>query len=113
MRRLVAAIELLLRFLWQVVLSGLATAWLIVKPGRRPQPMLLRMSYGPIDPRGAALLGCLITLTPGTTTLDVDAERRELLLHLLDDVDPEGAVAGIRHEFERPLKVLFPLEDGR
>ena len=78
---------------------------------RRPVPTFIRMSYGPMDDRGAAILGSLISLTPGTTTLDIDPGRRELLLHLLDGADPAAAVAGIRHHFEAPLLRLFPERD--
>jgi multisubunit Na+/H+ antiporter MnhE subunit len=65
------------------------------------------MRFSGLDETGAALLGSLITLTPGTTTLDVDMERRELLLHLLDGSDPEGAVRSIHAELERPLQRIF------
>jgi multisubunit Na+/H+ antiporter MnhE subunit len=44
---------------------------------------------------GASILGGMITLTPGTTTIDVDMERREMLLHVLDASRHDGA--GRRH----------------
>jgi multisubunit Na+/H+ antiporter MnhE subunit len=108
MSRILTAILLLARFLWQVLASGLATAWLIVRPGRRPRPALIRMRFEQLNETGAALLGCMITLTPGTTTIDIDMERGELLIHLLDDSDPPAAVAGIRKQFESSLQRLFP-----
>ncbi len=106
--RALIGIGLLLRFIGQVLVSGFDTAWQILRPDKRPTPLFLRMSYGAMSPRGAAVLGSLITLTPGTTTLDIDPERKELLLHMLDGSDPAGAVAGIRRHFERPLLRLFP-----
>jgi multisubunit Na+/H+ antiporter MnhE subunit len=102
------ALRLLARFLWQVVASGLATAWLIVRPGARPQPALARMPIAGLSETGAALLGCMVTLTPGTTAIDIDMQRGEMLLHLLDGADPEAAVAGIRRHFEPSLVRLFP-----
>jgi multisubunit Na+/H+ antiporter MnhE subunit len=65
------------------------------------------MSFAPMSDTGATLLGCLITLTPGTTTVDVDMEQRFLTLHLLDGRDPETAVAGIRMDFERYIIEIF------
>jgi multisubunit Na+/H+ antiporter MnhE subunit len=108
MSRVVIAVILLARFLWQVLASGLATAWLIVRPGRRPRPALIRMRFERLNETGAALLGCMITLTPGTTTIDIDMERGEMLIHLLDDSDPAAVVAGIRRQFESNLQRLFP-----
>lgn len=108
MKWLTVGLPLLLRFVLEVVKSGLATAWLVVRPGRRPVPGLIRMRYSGLDESGVVVLGCMITLTPGTTTIDIDAERGELLLHLLDTSDAAGAVSGIRTAFERPLQRLFP-----
>lgn len=102
------AVVLLLRFLWQVVVSGVATAWIIIRPGIRPRPALVRMPITGLSETGAALLASMITLTPGTTAIDIDMQRGELLLHLLDGADPDGAVAGIRRSFEPPLLILFP-----
>lgn len=60
-----------------------------------------------MDERGAAILGCMVSLTPGTTTLDIDMDRRELLVHVLDASDPEAMVAAIRRDFEPGLVTLF------
>ena len=69
MTRLLVGAKLVLLFLSDVVRSGLSTAWLIVRPGPRPTPGLLRMPFSGLDARGASVLGAMITLTPGTTTL--------------------------------------------
>jgi multisubunit Na+/H+ antiporter MnhE subunit len=112
-RRAAIAVSLLLRFLWQIVTSGVATAWLIVRPGARPTPALVRMPFSGLNETGAALLGCMMTLTPGTTTVDIDMARNEMLVHLLDGADPEAALASAHEEFERPLRELFPPERRR
>jgi multisubunit Na+/H+ antiporter MnhE subunit len=49
----------------------------------------------------------MISLTPGTTTIDIDMERHEMLLHMLDTSGAASAVASIRHDFERYLVILF------
>jgi multisubunit Na+/H+ antiporter MnhE subunit len=110
MRRAAIALTLLATFLWQIVASGLATAWLIVRPRARPTPALVRMKFAGLNETGAALLGCMMTLTPGTTTIDIDMERSEMLVHLLDGADPPSALATVHEDFERPLRELFPAE---
>jgi multisubunit Na+/H+ antiporter MnhE subunit len=108
MRRLLAALELGVVFVWQVLVAGSTTAWLILRPGARPSPALVPMPYEQLSTTGAVALACLISLTPGTTAIDVDPARQRLLLHLLDGSDPAGVVAEIRRRFERRLRVLFP-----
>jgi multisubunit Na+/H+ antiporter MnhE subunit len=111
LRKTLAAVILLLRFLRAVVVSGVQTLRVIIvsgRPGGPPPPVaLLRVRFAPMSADGAALLGCMVSLTPGTTTLDIDMERRELLLHVLDASDPAGIVRGIRTQFEPSLIVLF------
>jgi len=111
--RAAIALSLLATFLWQVVASGVTTAWLIVRPGSRPQPALVRMKFAGLNETGAALLGCMMTLTPGTTAIDIDMDRGEILLHLLDGSDPAAALASVHDDFERPLRALFPSPRGR
>lgn len=111
MTKPVAALVLLLRFLRAVVVSGLQTVRVILasgRPGGTPPPVaLLRVGFAPMSADGAALLGCMVSLTPGTTTIDIDMERRELLLHVLDASDTDALVQGIRRDFEPGLVALF------
>jgi multisubunit Na+/H+ antiporter MnhE subunit len=104
--RAVSAFVLVWRFFAALVIGGLQTVRIIVAP-QRPPSALIRMRLAPVSPTGAALLGALITLTPGTTTLDIDLDRQELLLHVLDARDPQAVVAGIRNDFEAPIVDLF------
>jgi multisubunit Na+/H+ antiporter MnhE subunit len=108
--RWMAGAWLLLLFLRAVAVSGVQTMAIIVRRacgGPSPRAGLVRMRFAPMSENGATLMGCLITLTPGTTTIDIDMERREMLLHLLDLEGAEDAVAGIRREFEPSVVRIF------
>ncbi len=111
MKRVFSAVVLLIRFVKAVLVSGLQTVAVILKtgmPGGSPPPAaLVRVRFAPMSEPGAALLGSMVSLTPGTTTIDIDMDRRELLLHVLDATDIEGMVAGIRRDFEPGLCALF------
>lgn len=106
MNKPIAAVILLLRFLRSVVVSGWNTLVFILSTNRQPAG-LLRFRFAPMSPAGASLLGCMISLTPGTTTIHIDMERREMLLHLLDFSDPQAAIDDIRREFEPYCVTLF------
>ncbi|NKF32215.1 Na+/H+ antiporter subunit E, partial [Pseudomonas sp. BGM005] len=49
----------------------------------------------------------LITLTPGTLSVDVSTDRRTLYVHALDCSDPETARRGIANGFERKIMEAF------
>ncbi len=69
--------------LWQILLSNLRLARLVLTPGLPIKPRLLRRSPGSSDNRALTLLGCAITLTPGTLTVDIN--DRYMIVHAVDD----------------------------
>jgi multisubunit Na+/H+ antiporter MnhE subunit len=111
MRRLNAAIVLLLRFLWAVAVSGTQTLRIIMSSspglGDRSPASFVRVRFAPLDASGAAILGCMITLTPGTTVIDIDLDEREMVVHMLDAREAESLVRSIQLAFEPGLLVWF------
>jgi multisubunit Na+/H+ antiporter MnhE subunit len=108
MARLVALVALAFSFVWHVVTGGASTAWLIVRPGARPTSAVVPMEYERLSDTGAVILACLISLTPGTTVIDIDTARRRMSLHLLDTSQLATTVSRIEQVFARRLRILFP-----
>ena len=106
MKRLSALFRLVFNFMKEVVVSGGSTTLIILRGGKALQPGFVRMSYGDLGETAADFLGALVSLTPGTTTVDIDPERRELLLHLLDMTRAEQTLAAIRRDFLLPVRTL-------
>jgi len=106
MTRPQAMLLLLANFMKELVLSGWTTARVILAPRGQVQPGFARLAYGDLGPGAASLLGMLATLTPGTTSLEIDTERREIHLHLLDASQAEATLAAIQRDFVRPLRAL-------
>jgi multicomponent Na+:H+ antiporter subunit E len=68
-------------FLWELVKANLQVTYFILSPHRKMRPGVIAV---PLDARTDAeitLLSNLITLTPGTLSLDVSADRRVLYIH--------------------------------
>jgi len=107
MNRLSALILLVFNFVKEAFVSGAITALIILRGGKVPQPGFVRMPYGDLGETAADFLAALVSLTPGTTTVDIDPERRELLLHLLDVTRAEQTLASIRRDFLLPICTLF------
>jgi multisubunit Na+/H+ antiporter MnhE subunit len=49
------------------------------------------------------VLSHCITLTPGTTTVEISPDFTRLVLHALDARDAEATLRGIRDELEAPI----------
>jgi multicomponent Na+:H+ antiporter subunit E len=53
------------------------------------------------------ILANLITLTPGTLSVDVSDDRRILYVHAMDASDPEATKRDIAEGFERKIMEAF------
>lgn len=68
-------------FLWELIKANLQVTYHILAPYRKMRPGVIAV---PLDVRTdmeITLLANLITLTPGTLTLDVSADRRVMYIH--------------------------------
>lgn len=106
MTRTRAMLLLLANLLKELALSGWSTARVILTPRGQVQPGFARLDYGDLGPGAASLLGVLVTLTPGTTSLDIDTDQHKMLLHILDASQTEATLAAIQRDFVSPLRVL-------
>lgn len=65
----------------------------------------------PIDERtdvGVAVAGLATTLSPGSVLVDVDWDRRAMLVHVIDATDPERVRAQHRRFYDRYQRRVFP-----
>lgn len=107
LRRPLLAVRLLARVLVDIVVANLEVARRILGPESALTP---RFVWVPLDigqPWGIAALAGIITLTPGTVSAQLTADRRFLLVHALNETDPEALVATIKARYERPLMEIF------
>jgi multicomponent Na+:H+ antiporter subunit E len=77
---------------WQVVVSNFDVAkrvWAL-KPHKHIQPHLVRIPYEIESDLALAIYANSITLTPGTVTVLVDTEKREVLVYALTKVSSAG-----------------------
>lgn len=102
-----SAIRLAFVVLWDVVLANVAVARLVLGPTRRLRPAFVEVPLDTPHRHVASLLASIVTITPGTVTVDVDAARTRILVHLLDAPDPTRVAGEIKARYERPLREIF------
>ena len=103
-RRVRAAVELALFTVYELVVANLRVAWYTVSSLRALRPAILEVPLEPgITDTELTLLSSLVTLTPGTLTLDVAPDGSALFVHFMHVEDPERAVASIKDGFERRI----------
>jgi multicomponent K+:H+ antiporter subunit E len=106
-RRMRTVVRLAAIVLWDIVVSNLTVARIVLWPGADPQPAWVRVPLQLQHPGAISLLATIITNTPGTVSCVVDEERGEILVHALDCQDPEALAAQIKSRYEQPLREIF------
>jgi multicomponent K+:H+ antiporter subunit E len=93
--------------LYDIVLSNVTVARLVLGPMDRLRPAFVRVPLDVTHPYAISLLASIITMTPGTVSADVSESRREILVHALNVDDPEALVRDIKARYEAPLAEIF------
>jgi multicomponent K+:H+ antiporter subunit E len=89
--------------LYDIIVANISVARLILGPVERLQPAFLVMPLRLRSDLAISLLANTISLTPGTVTTFVSADRRSLVIHTLHTTSPEQVIADIRERYEQPL----------
>jgi multicomponent K+:H+ antiporter subunit E len=105
-RRWLAIPELLGVVLWDILLSNIAVARIILaRPARRSGfitvPLRIR------HPSALGILSVIITATPGTAWFDYSTARNEVLVHVFDLDDEQHWKDLIANRYERRLLEIF------
>lgn len=91
-----------------VLRSNLAVMGVILRGGNRPvNSGFVAIDLSLRDDNALALLGCILTATPGTAWLEFDRQTGVLMIHVLDLENGERWAALIRRRYEAPLKEIF------
>ena len=101
------AVRLFLQVLWDIVVANVEVARLVLGPADRLHPAFIELPLEIEDPFVATLLASIITLTPGTLSVDIDRDRRVLQVHALDVTDVPAAIDTIKRRYEAPLREIF------
>ena len=88
MRRLIIRIlnlvALFLYFCWKIIISGWVVGWLVLRGYRGDDDTMVEYSPTVTSPWAVVLLFSLISMTPGSLSVDISDDHRVISIHLLD-----------------------------
>lgn len=94
-------VKLIVLFLYELVVSSVQVIWDVLTPNHMARPGIIAM---PLDAKGEMeilLVTNLISLTPGTLSLDVTEEQDTLLIHAMFADDPDAIREQMKTGMER------------
>lgn len=100
-------IALFCLFLYELMASAWSVAKLVCSPRMNLQPGIFRYELSLENDSEIVLLANMITLTPGTLTVDVSDDKKYLYIHALDCADPDALRKSIADGFEKKIREAF------
>jgi len=105
--RLVRIVGLLLTFLKELVVSSFRVALDVLRPELRMKPAVIAVPLDLDSDAEITLLANLISLTPGTLSIDVAEDKSCIYVHAMYGGDPDALAADIKRTFERRIREAF------
>lgn len=106
-KRLMVALRLMGVVAYDILRSNIAVARIIWIPNQKMVSGFLDISLDMRDPHGLAVLACVLTYTPGSVWVELNAAGDMLHLHVLDIKDEAEWVDLVKNRYERRLMEIF------
>ena len=99
-------------FAWAICVDIFVGTWMVMGTVLRlrplDQPGIIVVPLGERSRLGVFVSALAVSLSPGSTLIEIDWQRRIMLLHLLDASDPNAAKAALERFYERYQRRVFP-----
>ena len=101
-------VKLALFFVYELVVSSFRVAWDVITPTHFSRPTIIEVPLDVTSDLEILAVTNLISLTPGTLSLDVTPDRKTLIVHAMFAADdPDAEVAALKNGMERLVKEAF------
>jgi multicomponent Na+:H+ antiporter subunit E len=90
-------------FVWELILANLRVAHDVITPRHYMRPGVLSIPLDAQTDLEITMLSNLITLTPGTLSLDISVDRRVLYIHAMYIDDVDEVRRKVKHGYERRI----------
>ena len=102
--RLWAIVKITGFFLWALLTSSIRVAWEVITPRSHMSPGVIGVPLENLSDEEITLMANLISLTPGTLSLDVSDDKSRLYVHAMYADDVEALRHELKYDFERRVK---------
>ncbi|WP_087026435.1 Na+/H+ antiporter subunit E [Thaumasiovibrio subtropicus] len=102
-KRVKAAFVLFFYFLYEVIVSVARVVWDVITPTHLSEPDIV---YVPLDAKSdleITLLANMVSLTPGSLSLDVSEDKKFLIIHAMFAPDHTKVIEDIKSGLEKKL----------
>jgi len=106
--KVIGLVQLALFFIWELLVSSIKVAWSVVTPLRHSKPGIISVPLDVSSDTEITVLGNLVSLTPGSLSLDVSDDRKHLVVHAMFIENPDDyrreLKKGMEHRVREALR---------
>ena len=99
--RVIKLVKLASAFVWELLVSNFRVLWDVITPSHFSRPAVIGVPLDANSDFEIMLVANMISLTPGTLSLDVSRDRKILYVHVMFVDDLETARAQIKEKIEK------------
>jgi multisubunit Na+/H+ antiporter MnhE subunit len=108
LRRLLAFIPFAGAVIRDIFIGTWTVLRIVLHPQPRNRPGIIAVPLGDRTRGGVAISALAVSLSPGSSLIAIDWDKRLMLLHLLDATDPDAVRAELQQFYERHQRAVFP-----
>lgn len=104
LRRVWAIIKLIMLFIIELIKANIDVIKIVLSPKLTNQPGIVAVTTKLESDVEITLLAALISLTPGTVSMDFSEDSKTIYIHAINVPDKDEMIADIHNSFERAIK---------
>lgn len=105
--RVIAFVKLILVFLGEVVRCGVRVTYLLLHPKLPISPGIIAVPLDVKSDEAITMFAGMITMAPGSISVELSADRKYLFVHALEAADPDKTAAEFKNTFERHIREVL------
>lgn len=105
-RKIPEVIRFTFFYVWELIQSNLRVAYEVLTPTHHMKPGVIGLPLDATTDAQITMLANLITMTPGTLSLDVSNDRRMLYIHAMYMEDEDALYAELKELERRVISLL-------
>ncbi|GAB2569218.1 Na+/H+ antiporter subunit E [Gracilibacillus alcaliphilus] len=101
--RVWAAIKLICLFFIELIKANIDVVKVVLNPKQNHQPGIVAVKTKLESDFEISILAALITLTPGTISMDFSSDSKTIYVHAIDVPDKQAMIRDIQESFEKAI----------
>lgn len=99
--KLYDGVFLVVFFLYELVVSSLQVVWDVITPVQKSMPAIIAVPLEASTDSEITVLANMVSLTPGSLSIDISDDKSHLLVHAMFVDDPERFKSDIKRGMEK------------